>query len=170
MLVRACAGLRHAEGVARLRQTGSRASGIVMQWTLPPPAAKRSSSGSKTSIPSARSAALISGAVARRDDTVAAERQQIARHRHHFAIGRVDHADSARFQPVGEIVAQDLDAGHRKLRRSHTEENVEVKEMFGEGMELRLPALVREPAGELGCPFPRCADFPTSRQEAVQAG
>lgn len=30
--------------------------------------------------------------------------------------------------------------------------------MLGEGMELRLPALVREPAGELGCPFPRCAD------------
>lgn len=68
MLVRACAGLRHAEGVARLRQTGSRASGIVMQWTLPPPRGAEIELRIQDLDPLGAQRRVDSGAVARRDD------------------------------------------------------------------------------------------------------
>ena len=155
-VVRAKRSLRTPSSLSR--HTGSRASGIVMQWTLPPPGGEEIELRIQDLDPLRAQRRVDPRAVARRNDTVAAERQEIARHRHHFAIGRLDHADSARFQPVGEIVAQNLDAGHRKPGRRHAEEDVEVKEMLGEGLELRLPALVREPAGELRRALPRGAD------------
>jgi hypothetical protein len=107
-------------------------------------------------------------AVARRDHAIRAERQEIARHRHHFAIGRFDRADSALLEPAREIVAQNLDAGDRKPRRSHADEDIEMKEMFGKRPELRLPALVREPARELRRSLARRAD--SRRADEQQPG